>query len=125
MSPLERKSVTRDGQVYGYYYESLAHKRYNKLMEPFIVTLYPKCDDRRMFVHHGEEMLFLLEGQIEMIYGDLNFKIDEPGTCIYINASIPHRANNLGDIESKLIVIVSQTTEGVFDLKTHTENADG
>jgi transcriptional regulator with XRE-family HTH domain len=123
--PLERKSVTRDGQVYGYYYESLAHKRYNKLMEPFIVTLYPKCDDRRMFVHHGEEMLFLLEGQIEMIYGDLHFKIVEPGTCIYIDASIPHRANNLGDIESKLLVIVSQTTEGEFDLKTHTENADG
>lgn len=124
VSPLERKSLTRDGQVYGYHYEALAHKRYNKLMEPFIITLYPKCDDRRMFVHRGEEMLFLLEGQIEMIYGDQQFKILEPGTCIYIDASIPHRANNLGDIEAKLLVVVSQTTEDEFDLKTDTGDAD-
>jgi transcriptional regulator with XRE-family HTH domain len=123
--PGERRSLTRDGQIYGYYYESLAHKRYNKLMEPFIIRLYPDCSDRRMFVHRGEEMLFLLEGQFAMIYGDERFEIVEPGTCIYIDASIPHRADCLDKRKAKLLVVVSQTVESEFDPELSSGNADG
>ena len=109
--PTERKPLTRETQSYGYRYESLAHKRYNKLMEPFVITLHPNCQDRRMFVHRGEEMLFLLEGQIEMTYAAEKYPITEPGTCIYIDASIPHRADCLGDSEARVLVVVSQNAE--------------
>jgi quercetin dioxygenase-like cupin family protein len=80
-------------------------------MEPFVITLHPNCPDRRMFVHRGEEMLFLLEGQIEMTYADGRYAIKEPGTCIYIDASIPHRADCLGEVEARLLVVVSQDAE--------------
>lgn len=125
VSPEERKSLTRDAQVYGYYYESLAHKRYNKLMEPFIIRLLPKCADRRMFVHRGEEMLFLLDGKIEMTYGDETYQIIESGTCIYIDSSVPHRADCLDDREAKLLVVVSQNTETENNPEIYTRDSDG
>jgi mannose-6-phosphate isomerase-like protein (cupin superfamily) len=93
-------------------------------MEPFIIRLYPDCSDRRMFVHRGEEMLFLLKGQIAMIYGDERFEIVEPGTCIYIDASIPHRADSLDNMEAKLLVVVSQTAESEFDPELSSGKAD-
>lgn len=123
--PEERKALTRDGQVYGYYYETLAHKRYNKLMEPFVIRLIPKCSDRRMFVHRGEEMLYLLEGQIEMTYGDETYQITEVGTCIYIDSAVLHRADCLGDKEAKLLVVVSQNAETENNPETYAQDPHG
>ena len=57
-------------------------------------------------------MLFLLEGKIEMTYADRHYEISEPGTCIYIDATIPHRADCSGDAEARLLVVVSQNAEG-------------
>jgi transcriptional regulator with XRE-family HTH domain len=106
--PSERKVLTRAGQNFGYHYESLAHKRPNKLMEPFVIRLTPEPADKRMFVHAGEEMLFLLEGQISMTYGAEQFVVTEPGTCIYIDASVPHRADCLKTAEALVLVVISQ-----------------
>jgi uncharacterized RmlC-like cupin family protein len=69
-------------------------------------------------------MLFLLKGQIAMIYGDKRFEIVEPGTCIYIDASIPHRADSLDNMEAKLLVVVSRTTESEFDPELSSGKAD-
>lgn len=105
--PSERKILTRDGESFGYRYESLAHNRANKLMEPFFITLTPHCQDNRMFVHNGDEILYLIKGSIEMKYDGKSYPVSKVGTCIYIDASIPHRANCAGDIEAQLLVVVS------------------
>lgn len=107
--PDERKSLTKDNDSFGYHYESLAHKRQNKLMEPFLITLTPNCTDDRLFVHNGEEMLYLIKGSVEMKYGEESYAMTIPGTCIYIDSSIPHRANCIGKTEAQLLVVVSQT----------------
>lgn len=106
--PSERKSLTRQGQSYGYYYETLAHMRQNKLMEPFVIRLTANPSDKRMFVHSGEEMLFLLQGEIVMTFGDHQYEITETGTCIYIDASTPHRADCRGEAEALVLVVLSQ-----------------
>ena len=109
VQPSERKVLTREGQsCYGYHYASLAHKRQNKLMEPFVIRLTSNPSDKRMFVHGGEEMLFLLQGEIIMTYGEDQYEITEAGTCIYIDASVPHRADCKGDAEALVLVVLSQ-----------------
>jgi transcriptional regulator with XRE-family HTH domain len=108
VTPGERKRLTREGQSFGYHYETLAHKRQNKLMEPFLIRLTPDPNDKRMFVHGGEELLFLLAGEINMIYGRENFVVKEAGTCIYIDAAVPHRADCLGTDEALVLVVISQ-----------------
>ncbi|MGB3222864.1 MAG: helix-turn-helix domain-containing protein [Desulforhopalus sp.] len=107
--PEERKSLTKDNDSFGYHYESLAHKRHNKLMEPFLITVSPNCPDERMFVHNGEEMLYLIKGSIEMKYGEESYAVSTAGTCIYIDSSIPHRVNCVGNDEAQLLVVVSQS----------------
>ena len=78
-------------------------------MEPFIITLTPNSKENRLFAHNGEEMLYLIKGSIEMIYGEESYTVTMPGTCIYIDSSIPHRANCAGNTEAQLLVVVSQT----------------
>lgn len=123
--PSERKTLTRDGQTFGYRYESLAHRRQNKLMEPFVITIIPHSHDNRMFVHKGEEMLYLLEGRIEMIYGDERYPVTTVGTCIYIDASIPHRAICLGDEEARALVVISQPQENGLNQEASPDGESG
>jgi transcriptional regulator with XRE-family HTH domain len=125
ITPSERKALTRDGQTFGYRYETLAHRRQNKLMEPFIISLIPHRHDNKMFVHKGEEMLYLLEGEIEMIYGDDRYQVTAVGTCIYIDASVPHRALCIGDNEARVLVVVSQPQENESNQEIPTRNEFG
>jgi mannose-6-phosphate isomerase-like protein (cupin superfamily) len=69
-----------------------------------------------MFVHGGEEMLYLLEGEILMTFGKERYGVTEPGTCIYIDASVPHRADCRGEAEALVLVVLSQDlTETPFE----------
>ena len=107
IGPKDRKKLTRDAQPFGYSYESLAYKKHDKLMEPFIITLTPNAQEKKLFVHKGEEMMFLLEGKLELTYGDEKYIVEEPGTCIYFDSSVPHRGDSYDDKEAKLIVVIS------------------
>ena len=71
----ERKNVSRfaskDGVKYGYSYESLGFDKKDRHMEPFIVTLEPATvKTSKTSVHEGEEFIFVLEGEMEVILGN-------------------------------------------------------
>jgi mannose-6-phosphate isomerase-like protein (cupin superfamily) len=85
----ERRNITRDGSVFGYGYETLAHKFQDKHMEPYILNLPVKPKRNALFQHKGEEMLFVLEGIMKFFYGDKDFIVEE-GDCIYFDANVPH-----------------------------------
>lgn len=91
----ERKTISRfaskDGVKYGYFYESLGFEKKNRSMEPFIVTLEPATiKTSKTSVHEGEEFIFVLEGQMEVILGN-HTDILNPGDSIYYDSTIPHR----------------------------------
>jgi len=91
----ERKTVSRfaskDGVKYGYLYESLGHEKKDRHMEPFIVTLEPATvKTSKTSVHEGEEFIFVLEGEMEVIFGN-HTDVLYPGDSIYYDSSIPHR----------------------------------
>lgn len=87
----EREDIARDGSIFGYSYQPLAHKYYHKNFEPYIMTVpaNPKRDPNFHFAHTGEEMLMVLKGKMEFYYGDQRFLLDE-GDCLYFDASVPH-----------------------------------
>ena len=101
----ERVAMARNGTVFGYYYESLAHKFLNKSMEPYIITLPLNPKEVPMFKHKGEELLFVLEGKMKFIHGDREFVVEE-GDCIYFNSNIEHSAAALGENECKCFLII-------------------
>ena len=101
----ERKPIIRNGTLFGYHYESIAYKKHPKKMEPFIITLIPHATDHTIFDHHGEELMFVLEGKMKVFLGDERHILEE-GDCIYFNSGIPHRGECVGKREARVLVVI-------------------
>ncbi|MGH8619780.1 MAG: helix-turn-helix domain-containing protein [Burkholderiales bacterium] len=107
----ERKSVVRGGTAFGYDYASLADKKADKKMEPFLFTFPRDLDKYVFFEHDGEEFLFVLEGRVEWQAGSEKVVL-EPGDSIYLNARIPHRGRALEGEAKAIVVVYSPDKDG-------------
>ncbi len=106
----ERKNVSRfaskDGVKYGYSYESLGFEKKDRHMEPFIVTLEPATvKTSKTSVHEGEEFIFVLEGEMEVILGN-HTDVLYPGDSIYYDSTIPHRVQCRPDKVTKILAVL-------------------
>lgn len=101
----ERRSIARDGSVFGYAYQTLAHRFHKKYMEPFILTLPLRPKENALFQHKGEELLFVLEGTMKFYHGEKEFIVEE-GDCVYFDASIPHYGVCEGNRETKCLMVI-------------------
>ena len=101
----ERQVVARNGTVFGYSYQTLAHKFYKKQMEPYILTLPVKPKQVPFFQHKGEELLFVLEGTMKFFHGDQEFVVEQ-GDCLYFDASIPHHGICQGKKQAKCLMVI-------------------
>jgi transcriptional regulator with XRE-family HTH domain len=106
----ERKNVSRfaskEGVKYGYSYESLGFEKKDRHMEPFIVTLEPATvKTSKTSVHEGEEFIFVLEGEMEVILGN-HTDVLYPGDSIYYDSTIPHRVQCHQDKGTKILAVL-------------------
>jgi transcriptional regulator with XRE-family HTH domain len=99
------KTVVRDGNVFGYQYESIAPTKRHKKMEPFIVTHILDTNKPGWFDHEGEELFYVLEGKIKFLYGEKEFLLKE-GDCLYFDSSISHRGEGIGKKPAKVLVVI-------------------
>ncbi len=102
----EREVVVRDGTQFGYRYEAIASTKRRKRMEPFVITLPPESEEKSLFDHEGEEIFYVLEGEVRFYYGDKTFLLRE-GDCIYFDSSVPHRGEGTEGGKSRALVVVS------------------
>ena len=93
----------------GYFYESLALEKANRVMEPFIVTLLPTKVDE-LSTHDGQEFLFVLEGQMVARVGDQT-EVLGPGDAIYYDSSQPHSVRCVGGAETKILAVLYTGSE--------------
>ncbi len=101
----ERRTIARDGSVFGYAYQTLAHKFLNKHMDPYLLTLPLKPKENVLFQHKGEEILFVLEGTMKFFHGEKEFIVEE-GDCVYFDGSIPHYGVSQGNGEVKCLMVI-------------------
>jgi transcriptional regulator with XRE-family HTH domain len=106
----ERKTVSRfaskDGVKYGYSYESLGFDKKDRHMEPFIVTLEPATvKAAKTSVHEGEEFIFVLEGEMEVLLGN-HTDVLYPGDSIYYDSTIPHRVQCHQDKITRILAVL-------------------
>jgi transcriptional regulator with XRE-family HTH domain len=102
----KRPVVFREGSKHGYMYESLAYGKPDHAMEPFVVTVAP--GERRggkLFSHAGDELVFVLEGRVEFVLGELSFVLEE-GDSVYFNSQRPHRLQALDGREARTLQVV-------------------
>ena len=91
----------------GYHYSSLAHRRNEKIMEPFFVEFEPrKKEDIKFFEHPGEEFVYILEGIVEFRIRD-HVHVLEQGDSIYFDSDALHGVRGLDPGSNKAIVVVS------------------
>jgi transcriptional regulator with XRE-family HTH domain len=92
----------------GYTYETLAHSKAIKHMEPFLVTFEVKREDEIVrFSHNGEEFAFVLDGTLEFS-NDEEIIVLEPGDSIYFESQYLHGFRAIGDKPAKAVVVVYQ-----------------
>jgi mannose-6-phosphate isomerase-like protein (cupin superfamily) len=107
----DRKRVTRGRTAFGYNYESLAHTKRHKRMEPFVFTFPARIARRVWFDHEGEEFLFVLKGRVEFEVSSEKWMLQE-GDSLYLDSKLPHKGRSLGGEAKALVVIYSPEQVG-------------
>jgi transcriptional regulator with XRE-family HTH domain len=79
-----------EGALPPYTYHSLAYGKKNRNLEPFLVEFEAREWSEELQVsHEGEEFLFLLEGELELHYGEKVMEMG-PGDSVYYDSAEPH-----------------------------------
>lgn len=114
----DRKAVSRfnstDGISGDYSYESLGHQKQNRQMEPFLVTLRPNdATQVEPNQHDGEEIIFVLEGQVKVKLSD-HTDILNPGDSIYYDSNLPHVLSCHGKTPATILAVIYAKKEMVI-----------
>jgi len=90
----ERKIVDRNKSKQNTtLYESLAHKRPNRVMDPFLLTVPPGVAREEPLAHEGEEFLIVQQGSIEFEFDGERHTL-RTGDALYFDSNVPHRIIN-------------------------------
>ena len=101
----DRKVVERDkSRTNTAVYESLAHKRPNRSMDPFLLTIPAGVAREEALTHEGEEFLMVLQGAIEFEF-DSELHSLRKGDCLYFDSHIPHRIINPNTREAIVLCV--------------------
>jgi mannose-6-phosphate isomerase-like protein (cupin superfamily) len=64
-------------------------------MEGILITVEPGEDFGKQYRHDGEELHFIIEGEVEYMVGDNTYKMSE-GDSLWHKSILPHGARNPG-----------------------------
>ncbi|RSD33176.1 MAG: MerR family transcriptional regulator [Methanohalophilus sp.] len=73
-------------------------------MEPFIIDVHPQQGEHPLSSHEGEEFIYVLEGEIEILYGKETYNL-EAGDSIYYDSVVPHDLHAV-DEDAKIMAVV-------------------
>ena len=74
-------------------------------MDPFIIDIEYEEGEKELSSHEGEEFIYVLEGEIEVIYGKDSFKIST-GDSIFYDSVVPHHLHATGEKKSKILAVL-------------------
>ena len=74
-------------------YESLAHDRYSKAMEPLLLAVPGGTARKQALAHEGEEFMFVVSGEVDLEYGEEVYAL-KAGDSAYFDAQVEHRLVN-------------------------------
>ncbi|WP_457571466.1 helix-turn-helix domain-containing protein [Desulfovulcanus sp.] len=89
-----------------YDYKSLAYKFVGRKMEPFIVTVPFKEENKLTYNEHpGQEFIYMLKGKLEVRLQD-KVLVLEPGDSLYFSSHTPHALRGLDGKEAEFLDII-------------------
>jgi len=76
---------------YGLKYSSLAFRKLDRVMEPFIIEYHHIEEERDLMMHDTDEFFLLLEGELEFcVMDESNSNSMKKGDTVYLSKNIPH-----------------------------------
>lgn len=91
----------------GYYFEDLAWRFADKIMQPLLVILDPSDEPAKLVTHGGQEFNLVLEGTVVVVWGDREFHLG-PGDSIYFNPQMLHGQRCGSDVPAKFVTIIAE-----------------
>lgn len=86
-------------------FTSLAAQKKDRHMEPFVIDVKASENGlHNLSSHEGEEFIYVLNGEIEIIYGKDTYKLSK-GDSIYYDSIIAHNVHTTGDVAQILAVV--------------------
>jgi transcriptional regulator with XRE-family HTH domain len=85
--------IARDREFSNISYESLAHERPDRAMDPFVLTVPAGGGRSKALSHEGEEFLRVLSGRVRFHFGQTEHDLSA-GDSLYFDACTPHRLSN-------------------------------
>ncbi|PZQ84037.1 MAG: hypothetical protein DI549_06165 [Ancylobacter novellus] len=76
-----------------------------RLMDAEVWTIDPDRESDGFYAHEGEELIYVLEGSLEIALADRDAEVLNPGDGAYFNSRIAHRWRNTGGVPAKVLWI--------------------
>ncbi|HEX3013911.1 MAG TPA: XRE family transcriptional regulator [Methanobacterium sp.] len=85
---------------------ALASGKVDRHMEPFMIDVRPPASkDYKLSSHEGEEFIYVMNGEIEILYGQERYLLSE-GDSIYYDSIVPHDLHAYGEEDAKILAVV-------------------
>ncbi len=108
----ERKVVQRDqSPANTSVYESLAHKRVRRAMDPFLITIPGGVAREKALAHEGEEFLHVVSGSVDFEYDGQTVSL-RAGDSLYFDANVSHRLINPKKQPARVLCVFSEPASG-------------
>jgi transcriptional regulator with XRE-family HTH domain len=99
--------IQHKGSGRGHRYQSLGIMRApHNTLEAQVVTLTQRADTFPLYQHAGTELLHVITGRIEYLYGDARYLL-EPGDTIQFVGEVPHGPNALIELPIQFLSVKS------------------
>lgn len=87
-------------------YHSLSNNKAGRHMEPFMINLAPRSEaDFVLSSHEGEEFILVLEGSVEINYGEECYVLYK-GDSIYYDSIVPHVVHARDEQEARILAVI-------------------
>lgn len=82
-----------------------AAEKAGRHMEPFLIKLDANSDEYILSTHEGEEFIYVLEGEIEVVYGKEKQTL-KSGDSIYYDSIVQHHVHAMGNQPAKVLAVI-------------------
>jgi len=87
-------------------YHPLAQQKAGRHMEPFVIDINPEdAPDFQLSAHEGEEFIYVMEGEIEIVYGKETYNLKK-GDSIFYDSIVNHHVHGAPGKSAKILAVV-------------------
>jgi len=87
-------------------YHPLAQQKAGRHMEPFVIDINPEQNPEfQLSAHEGEEFIFVMSGEVEIIYGKDKYALHE-GDSIFYDSIVKHHVHGAPGKSAKILAVV-------------------